>query len=239
LTLGSYAHISISVSSLETTMAFYENIGFKKLWENSEPKPWALLTDNRVNIHLYESYFPSPALHYFSAQMENVIRDVRRLGIRLEQHKSKDGARKQHTFFDPSEIAIMLMHHDAADMPTPSGESHSPLGEFGEFSIGTDSLRTSMDFWEQLEFTTLHKSDSPYPWAILSDGVMTIGLHQTQALASPALTYFSSDITARIAELEQRKIPFSFLKKSSGDETYGALVNAPDGQLFLLLKGDV
>jgi hypothetical protein len=30
----------------------------------------------------------------------------------------------------------------------------------------------------------------PYPWAILSDGLMLIGLHQTKNFSYPAVTYF-------------------------------------------------
>jgi hypothetical protein len=237
LKLGTYAHISISVQSLKTTATFYSNIGFNQLWEHTDPKPWSLMTDGKINIHLYESDFPSPALHYFSARMEDIAREIRREGISLDHQKSKDGARKQHTLYDPSDFAIMLMHHDDADMPKPRGESDSPLGTFGELSIGTESLRNSVSFWQKLDFVQQHASQNPYPWAILSDGIMTIGLHQSDSFAVPALMYFSPEIAERTKELERRNIAFTPMI-GVGGELQGATVTAPDGQVFLLLKGD-
>ncbi len=235
--LGTYAHISISVQSLKTTGVFYQTLGFRQLWEHTDPKPWSLATDGRVNIHLYESDFPSPALHYFSARMDDIARELRRSGVPLEHQKSKDGSRRQHTLYDPSEFAVMLMHHDDDDMPKPNRESNSVLGTFGELSINTGSLKNSLAYWQKLDFVRQQTSDNPYPWAILSDGVMTIGLHQTESFTSPALTYFSPDIGEKLCELERRNIPFTQMASQSG-EPEGAIVNAPDGQLFLLLKGD-
>jgi hypothetical protein len=131
----------------------------------------------------------------------------------------------------------MLMHHDEADMPKPNGESHALLGIFGELSINTMSLNHSLAYWKKLDFIATHASKSPYPWAILSDGVMTIGLHQTDSFTSPALTYFSSNIGEQLKSLEQWNIPFTPMSSLPGHHE-GAIIAAPDGQLLLLLQGD-
>ena len=231
--LGSYAHISISVSSLSDSLPFYEKLGFRKLWDNSEPKPWALLTDGGVNIHLFESEFPSPALHYFSSVMDEKTHELDRVGFSLEEQKSKDGSRQQHTFLDPNEIRIMLMHYNDAEMPKPAGTSHSILGSFGEMSINTDSLQASVDFWEKLDFIPTYQSNKTYPWALLSDGTLTLGLHQTKDFSDPALTYFAPDIAVRVDALERAGVPLQRLRNE------GAVLTAPDGQIFFLLKGEV
>lgn len=235
--LGSYAHFSVSVLRLNESVPFYQTIGFKKLWDNSEPKPWALLTDGRVNIHLFESEFPSPALHYFSSGMDEKISELQRMGFPLEQQKSKDGSRQQHIFLDPNEVSIMLMHHDEAEMPKPSGSSHSLLGSFVELSINTDDIQPSLEFWQKLDFIPTYRSDNPYPWVLLSDGTLTIGLHQTRNFFNPAFTYVSPDVAMRVAVLENDRVPLWGLHNESGLQ--GALLTAPDGQTFFLLKGDV
>lgn len=234
--LGSYAHFSVSVSSLNASLPFYLNIGFKKLWDNPEPKPWALLTDGRVNIHLFESQFPSPAIHYFSSAMENKISELERMGFPLEAQKSKDGNRQQHTFLDPNEVHIMLMHYDDAEMPKPSGSSHSLLGSFGELSINTEEIQPSLEFWQKLDFVPMYQSDKPYPWVLLTDGTLTIGLHQTKNFSDPTFIYVSPDVAMRIAALENDGIPLRRLQNESGLQ--GARLTAPDGQTFFLLKGD-
>lgn len=237
--LGNYAHVSISVRSLSESIPFYEKLGFRKLWGNELPHPWALFTDGKLNIHLYESYFPSPALHYFSAHMRDKVLALLRIGMKAEQQKSRDGQRTQHSFVDPNDLGVTLMHHNDAEMPAPSGESHSLLGTFGELSISTEDLKTSIEFWGKLDFVPVHNGDKPYPWLILSDGVMTLGVHQTMTFTTPALTYYASDVAARIQSLKSESMEFKHELKNDNGETEGAIFNAPDGQTFFLLKGDV
>ncbi len=237
--LGNYAHVSISVHSLQESTPFYEKLGFQKLWGNHEPHPWALFTDGKVNIHLYEFYFPSPALHYFSTHMKDRVLELMRIGIRPEQQKSRDGKRIQHNFLDPNELTIMLMHHNETEMPKQTGESLSKLGVFGELSINTDNVKASVGFWEKLSFTTTFKSEKPYPWTILSDGAMTIGLHQTTTFTTPALTYFANDAAERVQLLKSESFQVADELKNESGEVEGAILRAPDGQLFFVLKGSV
>lgn len=235
--LGNYAHISVSVRNLDESAPFYLKLGFKHLWGSAQPHPWAIMTDGKVNLHLYQYEFPSPALHYFSDHMKDKVLELMRLGIRPDQHKSKDGARTQHTFSDPSDFTIMLMHHSDADMPKVAGKSHARLGTIGEVSISTASLMRSLDFWQQLDFAVIARSDTPHPWAVLTDGNITLGLHETDAFTSPAFTYFAGDVDARIRLLQGEGVPIAQEMFNAAGERAGAVLKAPDGQLFLLLTG--
>ena len=44
----------------------------------------------------------------------------------------------------------------------------------------------------------------PYPHAILSDGLMIIGLHQTKHFNYPAVTYFGIDMEKRLGKLKEK-----------------------------------
>lgn len=235
--LGQYAHISISVRSLRESAPFYKALGFEKLFDSAEPLPWELLTDGCVNIHLYESYFVSPALHYFSATMDETIVHLKRIGITPELQRSKDGSRQQHNFSDPNDFCLMLMHHNEHAMPMPEGISRCLLGTFGELSIGTDNIRASTFFWDKIGFRQMMKSNKPYAWATMTDDVMKIGLHQTATFSAPALTYFAADVSERIGALRERKVSIARELKGNGGDREGALLSAPDGQLFFLLSG--
>ena len=147
------AHISISVQSLKTNRSFYQRIGFTQLWEHSDPKPWALLTDGCVNIHLYESDFPSPALHYFSARMDDVARELSAKGACRTSEKQGWGTPPAH-IVRPERIRT---HADALRRCRDAATKrrvHALLGVFGELSINTDSLRHSLAYWKKLDFVS-------------------------------------------------------------------------------------
>ncbi|MBX2992320.1 MAG: VOC family protein [Bacteroidetes bacterium] len=237
--LGNYAHISISVTDLQESSRFYELLGFKILYGNNEPHPWALFTDGSVNIHLYQFSFVSPALHYFSNHMQDKVLELMRLGIRPGQQTSKDGHRVQSTIADPSEFLIMLMHHNDAEMPKPDGDLRCRLGTFGELSINTENLGSSVDFWEQFDFTLLNRGEKPYPWAIMADGVMTVGFHQTSSFTTPALTYYATDVYERVQLLKYDSFRNLRELKDASGTTEGAILQAPEGQLLFVLKGRV
>ena len=46
----------------------------------------------------------------------------------------------------------------------------------------------------------------PYPYAILSDGLMLIGLHQTNEFNYPVVTYFGINTEKRVQELEAKGV---------------------------------
>ncbi len=46
--------------------------------------------------------------------------------------------------------------------------------------------------------------NAPYPHAILTDGLMIIGLHQTKHFDYPAVTYFGLNTDKRIQQLKSQ-----------------------------------
>ncbi len=237
--LGNYAHISISAQHLRTSIPFYEKLGFRKLWDSTDPYPWILMTDGRVNLHLYEWFFSSPALHYFSSHMQDKVLELMRLGIRPEPQKSRDGKRVQHNFHDPNELTVMLMHFDESAMPKPNGFSESTLGVFGELNIDTQDLASSLAFWQKLDFAITQRGDKPYPWAVLTDGAMTLGLHQTDAFKTPALTYYTDNAAECVQRLRASGITELQQLLDEHGTIAGAILTAPDGQPFFLLEGEL
>ncbi|HXG01278.1 MAG TPA: VOC family protein, partial [Bacteroidota bacterium] len=173
-----------------------------------------------------------------SSHMQDKVLELMRLGIRPTLQKSADGERMQHEFFDPNEMNIMLMHFDDASMPSPNGFSESRLGTFGELAIDTGSVDESVGFYQKLDFRVVLRGTKPYPWAILSDGTMTLGFHETQNFRSPALTYYAPDVESRLRTV--RGAGISAIRELYDDQrrTAGAVLTAPDGQLLFLLEGE-
>ena len=69
--------------------------------------------------------------------------------------------------------------------------------------IPVTDINVSLAFWKKLGFKASAQMKQPYPHAILSDGLMIIGLHQTKHFDFPAVTYFGINTDKRIQKLKE------------------------------------
>ena len=73
---------------------------------------------------------------------------------------------------------------------------------FLELSLPTPDIGASLDFYRCLGFTELNTSDiRPYPYVVLTDGRIAIGLHGDQ-LPVPALSFVQSGAATWARQLE-------------------------------------
>ena len=72
-------------------------------------------------------------------------------------------------------------------------------------------------------------SGDPYPWGILSDEMIVLGLHQTDEFKGPCITYFEPDMGKRIEALKGKGLEI--------DEN-GILVG-PAGETLFLFTGEL
>ncbi|MBV7338612.1 hypothetical protein KFU94_62420 [Chloroflexi bacterium TSY] len=106
-------------------------------------------------------------------------------------------------FADPNGLLVALINHDPTDMHRPSGTPIFACGKFGEYAMGVKSFQDSAAFWQKLGFKILHESSEPYPWGILYDQMMVLGLHQTDEFSGPHVTYFAPDMLDRTTQLKE------------------------------------
>ena len=102
---------------------------------------------------------------------------------------------------------------------------------FGEYALPIKNLDNSVLFWEKLGFKSLSKHLSPYPWAILSDGLAIVGLHQTTNFDTPAITFFASDMKDKIEKLKNGRLD-NYTEKNSDN----IVLNTPEKQHINLFK---
>ena len=109
------------------------------------------------------------------------------------------------------------------------------LGRFLEISIHAPSVLESLEFYQKLGFTQAEAGDSrPYPYAVVSDGRLFIGLHQHE-LESPSLTFVKPDLWRHIEELEALGIEFE--SRRLGEDVFNeATFRDPDGLLVTLIE---
>lgn len=132
-------------------------------------------------------------------------------------------------FSQPTGTTMLTMHPQ--DYSNPDKYVNKTCGMFGELAIPVNNLDISILFWEKLGFKSLSKKSSSYPWAILSDGLAIVGLHQTINFDSPTITYFASDMKNKIDKLKQSGLR-NFFENGEGN----IVLTTPEKQKINLFK---
>ncbi len=109
------------------------------------------------------------------------------------------------------------------------------LGRFLEVSIPVTDILASIEFYEKLGFTQTATGESwPHPYAVLGDGRLFLGLHQT-ALAGITLTFVQPDLARHVTRLRAQGLQFAEAHLDS--ETFNQVSFAdPTGQHVRLVE---
>lgn len=77
------------------------------------------------------------------------------------------------------------------------------LGRFLELSVATADVAGSLAFYESLGFAQATVGDAwSHPYAVVTDGRMTLGLHGAGDEVTQRLTFVTPDMRTRVGELE-------------------------------------
>ena len=88
----------------------------------------------------------------------------------------------------------------------------SSLGRFLEFSVCTPNILESLAYYKTLGFAELETGDVwPHKYAVLSDGVLCIGLHERE-FDSPAITFVQQDLAKRARSMADHGFDFDFMQ---------------------------
>lgn len=88
----------------------------------------------------------------------------------------------------------------------------STIGHFLEFSVQTPDILESLGFYKSLGFTELESNDVySHKYAIVSDGELNIGLHDTE-FDAPAVTFVQRDLAQHARSMTKHGYDFSYLR---------------------------
>ena len=113
-----------------------------------------------------------------------------------------------------------------------------PEGTGYEVSMGVVDLQVDLEFYTKLGFTRFDGGDKvygdegSYPWAALTDGRVSLGLHQEgNAIINslPYLTYFAEDLSGFYEALESAGVKFEKTQRGENDILDYFLIMSPDG----------
>lgn len=251
MNLGEASLITIGVKDLKSSLNFYKQLGFRILEQSERPNPWAQITDGRVVLLLNKDNSSYISLTYFCIDARERALKLQQNGLRFHYISGPEKKLFQGIFVSPDNLAVNLMNLDPSKMfqpnqPTlreipveqlkkPEAYPNTRLGAFGEFSHPVKALIPSIEFWSQLGFKPLSINEEPYPWAIMSDGINLLGLHQSKDFDFPAITYFAPDMARRIEWIRKEEVSEIFAFRSDeGAKARNAVLKTPENQhLFL------
>jgi len=226
--LGDRVQIAIGVPDLADTSAFYETLGFEKLAEDEEPWPWRQFSDGQNLWLLNQDGNQYIGLNYFSANAAEKVNQLEGMGIAFLMKQEFDGRLHMAIFADADGLMVGLINTDPGKLPLPDGQPLSHCGKFGEFALGVADFQQAAHFWQQMGYEPLYASSDPYPWGIFSDGLMVLGLHQTDQFQGPCPTYFAPDMPDRIEQLQAKGLAIE-----------DGILNAPGGETIFLFTGEI
>jgi predicted lactoylglutathione lyase len=215
--LGDVACVSITSKNLDSSMAVYSKLGFAETTSNTFPFPWVQASDGSLLLMIRKDDTPYIGLTYYSNNLDKTIAQLEKDGIEFAQKpketdmlkryyiKTPDGfnvviANNLGKFSQPVGPTMLTMKQD--DFKSADKYPNKQCGAFGEFCQPVTDIDNSIAFWEKLGFKVKSKMTQPYPYAILSDGLMLIGLHQTKDFNYPAITYFGINTEKRVQQLK-------------------------------------
>jgi catechol 2,3-dioxygenase-like lactoylglutathione lyase family enzyme len=110
------------------------------------------------------------------------------------------------------------------------------IGRFHEFSVHAPDVLASIAFYERLGFAQVTTGEAwPYPYAVVTDGRLAIGLHQQELPQSPLLAFVLPDLRQHLDTLEAAGL--DILDRRLGSDVFNeASFETPEGQLIRLLE---
>jgi catechol 2,3-dioxygenase-like lactoylglutathione lyase family enzyme len=109
------------------------------------------------------------------------------------------------------------------------------LGRFLELSLATPDIQASLDYYTKLGFSEAEAGDAwPHPYAVVTDGRISLGLHQ-EAMLAPSMTFVKPDLFKHLEILEGLGLEFEF--RRLGNDVFNEIGwFDPSGHLIRLIE---
>ncbi len=244
--LGEISAITITTTNLDESEDYYKKLGFYEVGRSDWPFPWRQITDNVLLIMLRTDPKIYMALTYYVKELKPIIKNLESKGIVFYHVPKKEDTIQRYTILTDDGFWISLVGNIAEfnkpkgpgmltmapeDYFRPEKYTNKTIGLFGELAHPVKDLTKSIEYWQVLGFQMLSKQDSPYPWAIISDGLSIVGLHETKDFSYPAITYFASDMRNKIQLLRNDNLTNITEKNKSN-----VILTTPEQQHFFLFQ---
>jgi catechol 2,3-dioxygenase-like lactoylglutathione lyase family enzyme len=237
--LGRFLEVGITTANIAESLAFYESLGFVQASVGEAlPYPYAVITDGRICLGLHERDEPvDAALTWVLPELAHHIDELEALGVTLDYARIDEASLNTAGFVDPSGQRVNIVEARTFSPPSLAASFASELGYFEEFAIPTPDTTESARFWEKLGFIAFEPVTTPFEKIVVMGRDLNVGLYGLD-LAGPALVFSDPDMKTRIAALRERNHVFAKRLPRGLTAADGAILQAPEGTLLLLLTGN-
>lgn len=251
LKLGENSYLAIGTQNISSSFFFYRKLGFAEISEGETPAPWKRISDNSILIQLNKDDREYLKLTYLTENFAEKVNELLKKGISFtDRHFNENKELTEIDFYTPESMPISVLKKDPSEVFEPLGKKLIDVGEnelknlinysefkcglFGEISLPVPNLPSAIEFWAEIGFVPLNVYSDPYPWAILTDDINVIGLHQTMEFNFPAITYFAPDMATRIKRLKDSGLTSFKVFGNQNELPKNVMFTSPEGQKFLL-----
>ena len=244
--LGEVTAFTITTTDLEKSLNYYQRLGFSELFRTDFPFPLIQISDGGIMIMLREGTKPYIALTYYVKEIDSVVSELESTGVVVQRIPTPSPMVKRFLFQTEEGFNLTLVSYvegfvqpagktlltmPPSDYSKPEKYTNQTCGLFGEYALPVKNMGQSIVFWEKLGFKTLSQRTTPFPWAILSDGLSIIGLHETTQFDTPIITYFAPDMKEKIEKLKANGLT-DYIEKGGNN----FVLTTPEGQKVNLFK---
>jgi predicted lactoylglutathione lyase len=235
--LGTPTRLVMSCKDIIKSMSWWTKLGFNPVPGIAMHPDSALsLTDGQVIITLVKESLPSPILMFSSSRIKD-LRDTLAANNINTTFDLKGPSLGEIRLLSPNGVYIAVRPVTDEPVKPVSGDSNIICGRVTEFSIGTSTLKPEREYWEHLGFTIKRTATIPYPYALMTDGSIVVGLHENRDIPTLTITYFAEDMVDRIDRLRKSGVEITEeLADPSGKLANGRVIS-PDGQIVFLFNG--
>jgi predicted lactoylglutathione lyase len=233
--VGQFLELSIAAQPLAASFEFYRALGFTSLpVSDSLPDPYLVLFDGTVAIGLHEREQDGTLLTFVRPRLRDYVRALRRLGIDLTFAHLADNEFNRVGFADPTGQSVALLEARTFPPGDWNRQNVAACGDFLEYSLPTESLMKSREFWRSLGFEPTSSGTAPHPWERLMGHGLTIGLHETHF--RPGLSFRSPHLDARLEYLGAKGIKAQAGSPIADKAQASAMLMAPEGTAIYLFE---
>jgi predicted lactoylglutathione lyase len=230
-----YIQISLSTSNLQKSLTFYKALGFKEAGVHSTASiPWAMMSDGNHLFMISQNTFPSPSLTYYESNFKNRVETLQSNGLTMQYIPSEAGRPWTAVLSAPNGLGITLIDLAGDKLAGMAIEDSLLIGTFRELSIPVTNISISRSFWQKLGFEVIEQTDEPFPIQTMSDGMIQVGLYQTDFFKSVALTY--SSYNTKNLENKLKDLNIKFKSEAAQQYEFPGMISfsSPDQQLIFI-----
>ena len=239
--LGKQVSILLPVNDRTANIDFFQSLGYVRVADCQAEHSFSVLIGGSINLILDEGYFGGKGLVYYQENINKNLETLKNRGCSFSIKKHPHQNSLQATFSEPNGTKIILTNHPIfKNLPLPSSSSIK-IGQIAELTLTTQQMDDSLNYWKTMGFSCVFyrswEDEAFGSRAILSDGLISIGIHETNQFEGMKLTYLDKEMPQRIIEVKKLGIPTQFEMIPIKKKVFAAAgIQAPNGMDLYLFK---